>query len=93
VRTHPYASLCFHPQPTFRVHSHHQLSLSRLFVVRRWGRNNAGQLGLPRSKAPQVTPTLVMRAARKFRVSQVAAGGYAYQYEGHSVLLTEKNEV
>jgi hypothetical protein len=40
-----------------------------------------------------VTPTLVMRAARKFRVSQVAAGGYAYQYEGHSVLLTEKNEV
>jgi hypothetical protein len=48
---------------------------------------------LPLSSSLQVTPSLVMRATRQFRVAQVAAGGFAYQYEGHSVLLTEKSEV
>jgi len=58
-----------------------------------WGKNSAGQLGLPRSKAPRLRPDFVMSATEQFSVVQVAAGGYAYQYEGHSMLLTGNSEV
>mmetsp|Transcript_27280 Transcript_27280/g.37625 ORF Transcript_27280/g.37625 Transcript_27280/m.37625 type:complete len:828 (+) Transcript_27280:153-2636(+) len=58
-----------------------------------WGKNNAGQLGLPRTKAPRLIPELVMSANEPFNVLQVAAGGFGYQYEGHSMLLTGLGEV
>ncbi|KAK3278657.1 hypothetical protein CYMTET_13423 [Cymbomonas tetramitiformis] len=58
-----------------------------------WGRNNVGQLGIPRSKSPKVIPEFILSSHDSSAIDQVVAGGYAYQYEGHSMVLTSSGEV
>ena len=58
-----------------------------------WGRNNAGQLGSRASKAPKLSPTSVGGAGAATSIASIAAGGFAYQYEGHSALVSGDGEM
>jgi len=57
-----------------------------------WGRNNAGQLGIHASKVAKTSPEFVMSTQKPNAVVGVAAGGYAYQYEGHSAVVMATGE-
>jgi len=58
-----------------------------------WGKNNVGQAGVRATKTPKAVPEVVVRNEEVTRVKQVAAGGYAYMYEGHSAVLTQSGEL
>lgn len=45
------------------------------------------------SHSPQMAPEVVLRNQEVAAVKQVAAGGYAYMYEGHSAVLSGAGEV
>lgn len=61
-----------------------------LFV---WGRNNAGQLGMRAGKMPKTRPVSIGLAGAASDIASIAAGGFAYQYEGHSALLSSEGEL
>lgn len=52
-----------------------------------WGKNNAGQLGIKASKYPKIAPAAVVSASAAPAFAQIAAGGYAYNYQGHSAAV------
>mmetsp|Transcript_30194 Transcript_30194/g.85273 ORF Transcript_30194/g.85273 Transcript_30194/m.85273 type:complete len:798 (-) Transcript_30194:182-2575(-) len=58
-----------------------------------WGKNNVGQMGLRATKTPKVVPEVVLRNQEVSRIRQLAAGGYAYMYEGHSAVLSSSGEL
>eukprot|EP00873_Tetraselmis_striata_P034317 jgi/Tetstr1/454581/TSEL_041476.t1 len=58
-----------------------------------WGKNNVGQMGMRATKTPKMAPEVVLRNQEVAAVKQVAAGGYAYMYEGHSAVLSGAGEV
>lgn len=72
--------------------SSHVLGVNRAGELWAWGRNSQGQLGLAYASPNELRPQLVASPAST-DVAAVTTGGFAYEYQGHTLAQTATGKV
>lgn len=70
----------------------HVVGVNRNGELFGWGRNSNGQLGLAYTTPSELRPQLIS-SATSTDVAAIATGGFAYEYQGHSVAVTGSGKV